>query len=196
MAKRDEMTSYVFLWEGPDGERKWEAVAENQVNGFLVKLLEEEGVNPATVMVAYAPILFHWVCKQYHKISDVNFNRINEEIYGTDPSEISKHKPVDVPVERKKPEEKYGWLAPDGRFFNCDYGGHSHLAGKIVGEIQHVHDPERHLEDLGWAKVLSGTINRTRYTIGMGLDKKLTDAQLKTLKRMKLDDAHGVSSLL
>lgn len=196
MAKKDEMTSYVFLWEGPDGERKWEAVNEKQVNGFLAKLLEEHGVHPATIMVAYAPILFHWVWKKYHKISDVSFHRINEEIYGTEPAEISKHKPVNVPVERKPPEIKYGWLAPDGRFFKCDYGAHSHLAGKIVGDIQYIPNPERHLEDLGWAKVLSGGNSGSRYAVGMGIEKRLTDAQLKTLQRMGLDQAFGVSYLL
>ena len=191
------MTNHLFLWEGPDGERKWEVVKENQIEGFLTKLLGEYGVHPATVMVCYSPILFYWVWKKYHNnLSDVSFARINKEIYGTEPAEISKHKPVDVPVERKKPVSKFGWLAPDGRFFNCDYGGHSYLADKIVGEIQRVTNPERHLEDLGWAKVLSGGSTGKQYAIGMGLEKKLTDAQLKTLQRMGLDTAFGIEYLL
>ena len=191
------MTSYVFMWEQPDGERKWEAVKKGQVEGFLKKLIEDYGVHPATVMCAYAPILFHWVWKEYHRISDVNFHKINEEIYGTEPAELSKHKPVDVPIKKEKPEIKYGWLSPDGRFFGCDYGGHSNLADKIVGSVQYIANPERHLEDIGWAKILSG--NRClgkQYAIGMGIDKKLTDAQLKTLQRMKLDDAQGISYFL
>lgn len=190
------MTSFVFMWEGPDGERKWEAVKKGQTAGFMEKLLTEYGVHPATVMVAYAPILFHWVWKEYHKgLSDVNFHNINEEIYGTEPAEISKHKPVDVPV-REKPVVKFGWLAPDGRFFNCQYGGHSNLADKVVGDIQYIANPERHLEELGWAKVLSGGGTGKQYAIGMGIEKKLTDAQLKTLQRMELDTAYGISYLL
>lgn len=186
------MTSYVFMWEEPNGERRWEAVTEKQYVGFLEQLLNS-GVHPATVMVAYAPMLFHWVWRKFHKgPSDVNFHKINEEIYGTEPVEESKHKPVNVPVTEKR-ETKFGWLAPDGRFFGCDYGGHTSLAGRIVGEIQDVFDPERHLENLGWAKVFRGPDARERYSVGMGEGKKLTDAQLRELQRMELDNAHGVS---
>lgn len=196
MAKMDKRTGYVFMWEDPDGVRKWEAVNENQVNGFLIKLLENDGVHPATIMVAYAPILFHWVWKKYHRLSDVNFHNINEEIYGTEPAEISKHKPVDVPIEKKRPEIKFGWLAPDGRFFKCDYGAHSSLASKIVGEIQRIANPERHLEELGWAKVLSGGNHGSQYAIGMDIGKKLTDAQLKTIQHMGLENSFGIQFLL
>ena len=187
--------TYIFLWEDPNGNRKWEIVKKNQMIGFLEKLLND-GVHPATIMCACSPILFHWAWKEYHNgISDVNFNKLNEEIYGTEPIE-SKHKRVDVPIEKEKPVTKYGWIAPDGRFFGCDYGGHSSLASKIVGNIQYVTNPERHLEEIGWAKVLSGTANRSKYTIGMGVDKKLTDDQIKTLQRMKLDNSYGISYFL
>ena len=183
------------MWECPNGERKWEAVKKGQMEGFSIKLLEQ-GIHPATIMVAWNPIFFHWVWKKYHKgLSDVNFFKINEEIYGTEPIE-SNHTPIDVPVKKEKPETKFGWLSPDGRFFGCDYGGHSNLACKIVGDIQYIANPERHLEDLGWAKILSGGGTGKRYAIGMGIDKRLTDAQLKILQRMKLDDAFGISYLL
>lgn len=78
------MTSYVFMWENPSGERRWEAVTKEQINGFLKKLIDD-GVHPATVIVAYAPMLFHWVWQEYHNgWSDVDFHCINEEIYGTE----------------------------------------------------------------------------------------------------------------
>ncbi len=187
------MTSFLIMWETPDGERRWEAVKKEQIDGFLEKLLLG-GVHPATVMMSYAPALIHWVWKKFHKgYSHVNFHKINEEIYGTEPVEESKHKPVDVPVKEKS---KFGWIAPDGRFFECGYGGHTSVAERIVGEIQHVFDPEQHLEGLGWAKVYKGVIGRERYTIGMGTGKKLTDAQLKTVQYLGLDNANGISLLL
>ena len=83
-----------------------------------------------------------------------------------------------------------------GRHFQCDYGGHSSLAREIVGKIQHIADPEQHLEGLGWVKVFSGTGTGKRYTVGMGTGKKLTDAQLRTLQEEGLDHAHGISLLL
>lgn len=190
------MTSYVFLWECPDGERRWEAVKKEQIDGFLEKLLTD-GVHPATIMIAYAPILFHWVWKKFHNgMSDVNFHNINEEIYGTAPVEESKHKPIAVPAVKETPAMKYGWISPDGRFFGCDYGGHSCLASKIVGEVQYVADPERHLEGFGWAKVLSGRSVGKQYAIGMGVGKSLTDAQLKTIQCIGLERAYGISELL
>ena len=180
---------YVILWQSPDGERKWEIMKQNQVAGFL-KILIDDGVHPATVMAAYSPIFFHWVWKKYHNgLSDVYFQKVNDEIYGTEPIE-SNHKPVDVPIEKPKPVTKYGWLAPDGRFFKCDYGGHSSLADKIVGEVHKITNPERHLEELGWAKVLTGGSFGKRYAIGMDYDKKLTDSQLKTLERIGIDDIY------
>lgn len=186
---------WTFLWEEQTGERKWDVVEERQMEGFLEKLLNS-GVHPATVMTSKHPVFFHWVWKKYHRgLSDVMFENINEEIYGTEPIK-SNHKPVDVPVAPASIVTKFGWIAPDGRYFKCDYGEHSHLARKICGEINKINDPERHLEDMGWAKVLSGTPYRKRYTIGMGVRKKLTDAQLKTLQREGLDNAYGVSSLL
>ena len=186
------MTSFVFMWEEQDGKRCWEAVREDQYDGFLEQLLNR-GVNPATVMVGYAPMLFHWVWKKFHEgRTGVNFHKINEEIYGTEPVEESRHKPVDVPIE-KKTETKFGWIAPDGRYFRCDYGGHYSLAREIVGEIQYIADPEQHLEGLGWAKVFKGIEERERYSVGMGEGKKLMDAQLRALQRMGLDNANGLS---
>lgn len=186
---------YLFLWETPEGERKWEAVKKNQTMGFLEKIITA-GVHPATVMVEFNPLLMHWVWQEYHNgCSDVTFRKVNKEIYGTAPVE-SKHKPLQVPVNKEKPVFKWGWLAPDGRFFRCDYGGHSHLADKICGEIQYIANPERHLEEMGWAKILSGTCTGKRYAVGMGLEKKLSDAQLKTLQEMGTDDIYGISFLL
>lgn len=181
--------AWVFLWETSNGDRKWEVLKENQIAGFL-EMLINDGVHPATVMTACNPIFFHWVWKKYHNdLSDVHFQNINKDIYGTEPIE-SNHKSVDVPITKPKPVMKYGWLAPDGRFFRCDYGGHSNLADNIVGEVQKITNPERYLEELGWAKVMTGGSFEKRYAIGMGLEKKLTDNQLKTLENMGIDDIY------
>ena len=180
---------YLFLWENPDGERKWEAVEKNKTMGFLEKIITA-GVHPATVLCEWNPLMFRWVFPKYHKdVSDVTFRKVNEEIYGTEPIK-SNHKPVDVAPNKKPPVFKWGWLAPDGRLFRCDYGGHSNLADKICGEIQHIANPERHLEEMGWAKILHGGSFGKRYAVGMGIDKKLTDAQLKTLQQIGNEDIY------
>lgn len=187
------MTNYVFLWETAGGKRHWEAVDGDQCAGFLEKLLLD-GVPPASIMVAYTPIFFHWVFKKYHKgLSDVHFGKVNEEIMGHEPIVESQHKPVSV---KRTEELKYGWIAPDGRKFGCDYGGHSALADRIVGGIEYVSNPERHLEDLGWAKVMKSIQVGKRYAIGMGSGKKLTDEQIKTIEHEGLGEADGISYFL
>lgn len=189
-------TPFVFMWEDKNGNRHWDAIAEDCIKDFLRQLLEDNNVSPATVMCACNPILFHYVFEDYHNIADVHFNNIDEEIYGCEPH--TKRKVTKLTPEKKKEIMKYGWLAPDGRFFNCDYGGHSNLADKIVGDIQYIANPERHLEELGWAKIMSGGRNvGKRYSIGMDWGGKLTDAQFKTLTRMGLDkETFGISELL
>lgn len=190
------LTNYVFLWEALNGDRCWEAVSGEQATGFLQRLLDE-GVYPATGMVVYAPIFFYWVWKQFHRgLSDVHFQTVNTEIYRTEPVPEAAHKSIDAPAEKKKPEPKLGWIAPDGRFFGCEYGGHASLARRIVGEMQDIRDPERHLENLGWAKIFKGLETREHYSIGMGEKQKLTEKQVAVLQRMRLDNVYGLSKFL
>lgn len=190
------MTSWLIMWETPKGERMWEALKKEQIIGFAEKLLNE-GVHPATVIISYSPMLLHWFFEDYHNgLSDVNFHKINELIYGSKPIKKPKRKPIDVPIHKEPEKMKYGWLSPDGRFFNCDYGGHSAEARRIVGSIEKVDDVEKYLEDKGWAKILSGSWHNSIYAVGMGYGKKITDKQLKMLIHLGLDKAYGVSSLL
>ena len=109
---------------------------------------------------------------------------------------VSAEEEKKVPETREQEKPKYGWIAPDGRYFQCDYGGHSHLATKIVGEMEAVLDAELHLEEHGWAKIFKPLPTRERYAVGMGTDQRLTDRQLATLKRLGLDSAYGVSCFL
>lgn len=180
---------YLVLWQEPFGIRKWEAVRKEQLEGFLAQLIND-GVRPATVHVAHNPTNLNWVWKKYHGgRSNVPFSNINEEILGGEPVEDN-HEPVSVPDRPVQQKRKFGWLSPDGRLFHCQYGGHSHLADQIVGEIEHIINPERHLEDLGWAKILTGGSFKKTYAVAMGIDKKLTDEQIKTLQRIGCDDIY------
>lgn len=188
-------TPWILMWETPDGERHWEAVPDNQMEGFLMKLVEKEHVNPATVMAAHTPIGFHYIRNRFHgDMSDVNFGRINETIYGSTPPEVTNHKPVDVPVTPPKSELKLGWLSPDGRHFPCQYGDHRYTACRIVGDMIQVSDHERYLEDHGWAKIYRDPIEH-RTAVGMGLGQTMTEAQYKTINRLDLEELPEVKSL-
>lgn len=161
----------------------WEAINSGQYKGFLKKLLDA-GVNPASIMLQYNPVFFHWAFPSEHNgLSDVNFMRINVTIGG---KKKSAHKLPKMEAQ-KEPESKYGWLSPDGRYYHCSYGGHIDLAYEIVGKIEPVIDPEQKLENLGWAKIYRGLDAENLYSIGMGKNKKLTDKQLNMLRINGLD---------
>lgn len=186
------LTSYVLMWENYDGNRLWEAVTESQLEGFVDKIANE-GAIPASIMVGHNPILFRYLCKDLHQVADVFFGRINEEIYGIESISI-KREPVKV-KEIVPYGTKYGWISPDGRYFHCEYSGHRSLADRIVGMIEDVSDSEKHLENLGWAKI-SSSGGRFQYSIGMGHGKKLTDGQVRTIDRMKFDHLDGILEYL
>lgn len=193
---KNTFTPWCILWETPDGERHWEAVADNQMEGFLMDLIDNKKIDPATVFANHIPIGFHFVWKKFHgDLSDVNFGRINEQIYGSTPPAVPAHKPVDAPIIPPKSEMKLGWVAPNGRHFPCQYGDHRYTACKIVGEMFEIRDPERYLEDHGWAKIYRDPIEH-RIAVGMGVRKTLTDAQYKTLTRLGLDELPELSELL
>jgi hypothetical protein len=83
---------------------------------------------------------------------------------------------VEPPPKVPKPTEKYvdqfghaslGWIAPDGRFFGCNYGAHNSLSYQLhfheidnkaergIGYIDN--DNEIALEEAGWLKVFTGS---------------------------------------
>lgn len=185
-------TNVLVLWEDSDGERNWEAISSGQYKEFLKKLMDA-GVNPASIMLQYNPVFFHWAFPSEHNgLSDVNFMRINDAIGG---GKQSPHKLPKIEV-KKESESKYGWLSPDGRYYHCSYGGHMDLAYEIVEKIEPVIDPEQKLENLGWAKIFRGLDAENLYSIGMGKDKKLTDKQLNMLKLNGLDTMFGIELFL
>lgn len=61
----------------------------------------------------------------------MNFHKINEEIYGTEPMEESKHKPVDVPGEKKNQKRSSGGLRRTGGTFDAITAGTPALQGKL-----------------------------------------------------------------
>lgn len=191
-----KLTEWVFLWETNSGHRQWEVVADKQLDGFLKKMTSDKNINLATVMAAHMPIGFHFVWKKFHNdLSDVNFGKLNETIYGTEPPKEIPHKEVNVPEKPPEPESHLGWLAPDGRFFHCEYGGHTQMANRIVGGLEPILDSEKYLEDHGWAKIYCDPLEPGE-TFGMGYKKVMTDAQMKYLTRMHLDTIPGVKRFL
>jgi len=66
-------------------------------------------------------------------------------------------------VKPNKPMCYAGYISPDGKLFSCPREGHRDLAADIVADYLHVEsrNPEKHLDDSGWLKILSDGQLRT-----------------------------------
>ena len=87
-----------------------------------------------------------------------------------------------------KPDSKCGWLAPDGRFYGCDYADHENLAGLYFKK------PERQLEDEGWVKISMSCFTHELSWYNTKL--MVTEAQRIVLEKMGLEVDPDVCSLV
>lgn len=93
-------------------------------------------------------------------------------------------------VYRRSAGERFGWISPDGRIFKCGPNGHASLAKQLVGEVHPTSNPEKHLMGRGWVKFSKACGKQTKnphFSVGIGENKKLTDAQIVILEQMGFD---------
>lgn len=185
MQNRAEASSrnYFIAWR-EKGENHWEVLSRPDLMALLAQLNERK-VNMATVMV-YQSMFMSWLFPDYHRgCHEVNLRTIYEEINGVEtPSDYSR--PDLPPAPSVESEKLYGYIAPDGRYFKCEYGGHSALARKIVGSFQQIDDPVRYLEKNGWLVIYHDPLKMGNYAVGMEMGMKATDAQVKRIQAIGL----------
>ena len=185
---------YIVLWR-QNKQNYWEAVSDDRFANFIGKLVAN-GTNPASIIVSTGAMC-NWLFPEYHKKKRTVWMRdIYDEINGT--SNPSDYSGPDVPTEKKeKIESLYGFISPDGRYFQCAYGGHSELARRIVGEVQPCKDAQQFLENRGWLVIYHDPFGRGKYAAGTGYGKKITDEQLKTFERIGLQTTiPGIKEIL
>lgn len=191
-----ERPRYLVLWRH-NGENYWEAVSQRQFKPLLEKLIAEDKVNPASIIISGGAMV-NWLFPEYHKnCRTLWLDKLYDEINGTSkPSDYNgpNISPKTAPAETNT---LYGWVSPDGRYFHCEYGGHAELARKIVGSIQKVDNAQNHLEQHGWLAIYKDPLTNRNYSVGMGVDKILTDEQAKTLLRIGLPtNTPGLETIL
>lgn len=181
--------------------KKWDMIKDKDRDAFLLNLLKNDRVDKHTIFIIPASSIFSglWLWKYTHKSTRVDFYRFFEE-YGT------KYVPPKVNEEDKKTlheinEEnggdntKYGWISPDGRYFHCGYQGHSNLAYNICFGLAETDNPELYLENHGWCKIYK-SLFEDGYHVYVGNNFVITDPQMKTLIKLKLDNAKDLSKML
>lgn len=174
----------LILWQNSMGENLWEILCRKDAVA-LIDHLRAEGTQESTMIACNASSL-SWVYPETHQNSRmINFKKLNEQICqdGGVP-----HTPPIVP-KAMGDESTYGWVSPDGRYFQCGYGGHSSLAREIVGRMTDIRDPSLHLEENGWMAIFHDPTHTAHYSLGLGKGKKISDKQLSTLKFLKIENS-------
>lgn len=97
--------------------------------------------------------------------------------------------------EKNGDDTKYGFISPEGKYFHCCYQGHINLADRICFGLTDTDNAERFLEEQGWLKIYKPLSDR-QYSVYISNDRTITDAQMKTLIDMELDNAEGISQML
>lgn len=174
---------FLILWREP--EEHWQILPERDVASFLQVLIDDKKVDPSTIMAIQESANIHWLFPSLHGgQSAVPIKRL------------------EVPNATGQPDsststgntEHLGWIAPDGRYFPCGYGGHREAARQIVGSMTPVDDARRYLEDHGWVVIFRNPLSGKKYMVGMGKDQHINDKQAQTL--MNLIPAEQIESVV
>lgn len=177
-----------------NGIRRWDMIKKNDRNGFLLDLMQRPEINLHSIFIMPTNFLSGiWLSPQSHKSNRVDFWNFFED-YGKKyvaPEISERSKQIEKTVI--KPETKYGWISPDGRYFQCEFQGHVALADNICFGIVDTNNSERYLEEHGWCKIYR-PVTQGEYAVYV--EDKLTDKQLHRLAKMGLDNALGVSEKL
>lgn len=91
------------------------------------------------------------------------------------------------PIKSSDVKESAGWLAPDGKFYTCSYGGHRSLSIKLSCHYyDQIEDSTKILEEKGWIKVYkNGVIG---WDESKELENFITKKQKSTLSDLILID--------
>lgn len=186
----------LICWKELNNTCKWEMLKQKDVNAFLLNLLYDENVNNHTIFIIPVNAIFSgiWLMPDTHKSNRVNFNKFFEDI-GTvyaPPKVKGEHKPI---IEKVNEVTKYGWISPDGRYFHCDYQGHSDLAYRICFGMVDTDNSERYLEDHGWCKIYKSLFSE-KYSVYVGGRFVITKEQMDRLLELGIEDMDNLSDML
>lgn len=175
----------IFIGWVHKGRKNFEVIPESKVESLLKKLFFEKGVHPGAVFISKMTIC-NWISPKFHKgCKSVNIYKFYEQLAEiNDP--VCEYKEPNLKSIPKKESPNYGYVSPDGRYFHCDYWGHASLEREIVGEVEKIDNPQQYLYDKGWLCIYHDPFAKGTYAVQMGYKKSMTNAQVKTLERLKI----------
>lgn len=180
----------LFVGWVHNGKKSFEVIPETQYKSLIEKLLLKEGVHPGAIFISKMAMC-HWIDKSYHNGKlNVWIRDFWDELNNLGDKRVE-YKKTDLKKEPKKSNSeksgaKYGYISPDGRYFQCEYYGHRDLEDKIVGKLEKIDNPQQYLYDHGWLCIYHDPFACGQYAIGMGHNKTMTNEQLKILEVLKI----------
>lgn len=190
--------NYLTCWE-ENGVKRWEMTKEEDNNTLLLNLLTNEKVDNHTIFIIPTNFISGiWLTPDTHKSQRVDFWNFYKD-YGTSyikPTTTEENQKITKEINEKRGDNtKYGWISPDGKYFHCGYQGHIALADRICFGMIDTDNSERYLEEHGWCKIYKSLFDEN-YSVYVGGNYTITDAQMKTLIQLELDDAENLSRML
>lgn len=193
--------NYLVCWQEDDRLQKWDVLKEKDHKAFIVSLIRNKNVKNNSVFVIPASAILGaiWLIPEEHKSNRVDFYNFHED-YGIPyqppkTSEVVK-KIVSDHEDKYGDNTKYGWISPQGKYYHCNYQGHSNLADRICfGMEEDIINSDLYLEEHGWCKVFKSP-GVKKYCVYVGGNHVITDAQMRTLIKNGLDKAEGITEML
>lgn len=192
------MSNYLICWE-ENNIKQWDMVKEDGHQSFLMNLLLTEKVNQSSIFVIPTTgISGIWLDPGNHKSNRVDFWNFFED-YGLTYTKPVPKKGTEAPLreiqERHSDNTKYGFVSPEGKYFHCGYQGHSALADRICFGMVETNNAEHYLETHGWCKIYK-PLSYNTYSVYMGGKSILTEAQVKTLFELGLENAKDLKDMI
>lgn len=191
------MRNYLICWV-KNKKKYWEMVKKTDHQEFLMELLLDEKVDKHTIFVVPMDLVSGiWLCPETHKSKRVDFCNFHEDfgLKYEKPQVSNKAKQMTETYKENYADTKYGWISPTGEYLHCEYEGHNSLADNICFGMIQTNNASRWLEEHGWIKIFK-PLGVGTYSVFMGDECVANDEQIKTLEKLNLMNAHGISSIL
>lgn len=182
------------------GIQKWAMISKSDQIKFYMQLLKNPSVKKHSIFVIPKSSILSglWLWKKTHKSQHVDFSNFFEDYDCSYQSPQADEKVLQFEAkyhERYGDHTKYGWIAPDGRYFHCEYQGHISLAERICFGLADTENPERYLEEHRWCKIYKPLFSN-EYTVYLQDPFKITKEQFHTLDQMNLSHTSSVMEIL
>lgn len=182
--------------------QKWIMSDEDNDEEILLSIITNPDIDKNSVFCIFASTLMfgvHWLDTNIHAYAKTSiydfFNEYNLKQPTIALNETIKQIAAEAKEEKEfKANSKYGFISPDGKYFHCDYQGHSSLAYDICFGQFETNNPEKYLEEHGWCKIYNAMDHR--YAVYVGGKYVLTKEQMDRLTELGLDEAKDVSKMM